>query len=104
MSSTSPRRRVRSAFSRCGCPSALPYVFVGLKLNVTFSVIGAIVAEFVQADRGLGFVIMTSYRTLAMPRLWAAMIMSALLGIVFFALVSWLERRLVPWHASAQEP
>lgn len=96
---TGPQR-----FLKMRLPSALPYVFVGLKLNVTFSVIGAIVAEFVQADRGLGFVIMTSYRTLAMPRLWAAMIMSALLGIVFFALVSWLERRLVPWHASAQEP
>ena len=84
-------------------PSALPYVFVGLKLNVTFSVIGAIVAEFVQADKGLGFVIMTSYRTLAMPRLWAAMLLSAVIGIVFFALIALLERLFVPWHASVQD-
>lgn len=90
-------------FFKMRLPSALPYVFVGLKLNVTFSVIGAIVAEFVQADKGLGFVIMTSYRTLAMPRLWAAMLMSALIGIAFFALIALLERIFVPWHASAQD-
>ena len=91
-------------FFKMRLPSALPYVFVGLKINVTFSVIGAIVAEFVQADRGLGFVIMTTYRMLAMPRLWAAMIVSALIGILFFALVALIERVAIPWHASMREP
>jgi NitT/TauT family transport system permease protein len=95
---TGPQR-----FFKMRLPSALPYVFVGLKLNVTFSVIGAIVAEFVQADKGLGFVIMTSYRTLAMPRLWAAMVMSALIGIVFFGLIALIERLVVPWHASIHD-
>ncbi len=89
-------------FFKMRLPSALPYVFVGLKLNVTFSVIGAIVAEFVQADRGLGFVIMTTYRTMAMPKLWAAMLLSALMGIVFFLIVAALERIFVPWHASME--
>lgn len=94
---TGPQR-----FFKMRLPSALPYVFVGLKLNVTFSVIGAIVAEFVQADRGLGFVIMTTYRMLAMPRLWAAMFMSAIIGILFFAVIAAIERLLVPWHASTR--
>ncbi len=90
-------------FLKMRLPSALPYVFVGLKINVTFAVIGAIVAEFIQADRGLGFVIMTTYRTLAMPRLWAAMIVSALIGILFFAAVALIERVAIPWHASMRE-
>lgn len=90
-------------FFKMRLPSALPYVFVGLKLNVTFSVIGAIVAEFIQSDRGLGFVIMTAYRTLNMPRLWAAMLASALLGIVLFVLVAAVERWLIPWHSSMRE-
>ncbi len=90
-------------FWKMRLPSALPYVFVGLKLNVTFSVIGAIVAEFVQADRGLGFVIMTTYRMLNMPKLWAAMLVSALIGIVFFAAVALLERIFIPWHSSMRE-
>lgn len=90
-------------FWKMRLPAALPYVFTGLKLNVTFSVIGAIVAEFVQADRGLGFVIMTTYRTLNMPRLWAAMLASALIGILFFAIVAVVERLVIPWHSSFRE-
>jgi NitT/TauT family transport system permease protein len=90
-------------FWKMRLPSALPYVFTGLKLNVTFSVIGAIVAEFVQADRGLGFVIMTTYRSLNMPRLWAAMLASAVIGILFFALVALVERLVIPWHSSFRE-
>jgi len=66
-------------------------------------VIGAIVAEFVQADRGLGFVVMTAYRSMAMPRLWAAMLISALMGILFFLVIAALERLFVRWHASVDE-
>lgn len=87
-------------FVKMRLPSALPYVFVGIKINVSFSVIGAIVAEFVQADRGLGFVIMTTYRTLNMPRLWAALIISATIGMVFFAIVTLVERVAISWHSS----
>lgn len=91
-------------FLKMRLPSSLPYVFVGLKLNVTFAVIGAIVAEFVQADRGLGFVIMTAYKLLNMPRLWAAMVLSAMLGIVFFAVVNLVEKWTIPWHQSVLGP
>ncbi|MDQ0394362.1 ABC transporter permease [Labrys monachus] len=91
-------------FLKMRLPSALPYVFVGLKLNVTFSVIGAIVAEFVQADRGLGFVIMSSYKNLNMPRLWAAMAVSAVMGVILFAVVARLERIAIPWHSSMRDP
>jgi NitT/TauT family transport system permease protein len=91
-------------FLKMRLPSALPYVFVGLKLNVTFAVIGAIVAEFVQADQGLGFVIMSSYKNLNMPRLWAAMTVSAVMGIVFFVIVALAERIAIPWHSSMRDP
>jgi NitT/TauT family transport system permease protein len=91
-------------FVKMRLPSALPYVFVGLKLNVTFAVIGAIVAEFVQADEGLGFVIMSSYKNLNMPRLWAAMTVSALIGIALFAIVAAVERLAIPWHNAMRDP
>lgn len=89
-------------FFKMRLPSALPYIFVGIKINVSFSIIGAIVSEFVQADKGLGFVIMTTYRNLNMPRLWAALFISALLGMVFFALVTLIERLVIPWHSSVR--
>ena len=91
-------------FTKMRLPSAMPYVFVGLKLNVTFAAIGAIVAEFVQADQGLGFVIMTSYKNLNMPRLWAAMAVSALIGVLFFGVVAAIERVAIPWHDSMLDP
>jgi NitT/TauT family transport system permease protein len=90
-------------FWKMRLPSALPYIFVGLKINVTFAVIGAIVAEFVQADRGLGFVIMTTYRLLNMPKLWAAMFLSAMIGMAFFGLIALIERLVIPWHSSMRE-
>ena len=89
-------------FFKMRLPSALPYIFVGIKINVSFSIIGAIVSEFVQADRGLGFVIMTTYRNLNMPRLWAALFVSALIGMAFFALVTLVERLVIPWHSSVR--
>jgi NitT/TauT family transport system permease protein len=91
-------------FTKMRLPSAMPYVFVGLKLNVTFAVIGAIVAEFVQADQGLGFVIMSSYKNLNMPRLWAAMVVSAVIGMLFFAVVAAGERIALPWHDAQRDP
>lgn len=90
-------------FLKMRLPAALPYIFVGLKINVTFSVIGAIVAEFIQADKGLGFVIMTTYRQLAMPKLWAAMFASALIGLAFYGIVAFVERLAIPWHSSMRE-
>jgi NitT/TauT family transport system permease protein len=90
-------------FWRMRIPFALPYVFVGLKLNVTFAVIGAIVAEFVQADKGLGFVIMTTYRLLNMPKLWAAMFISSVIGILFYGAIALAERVSIPWHSSMRE-
>jgi NitT/TauT family transport system permease protein len=91
-------------FLKMRLPAALPYIFVGLKLNVSFAVVGAIVAEFVQADEGLGFVIMSSYKNLNMPRLWAAMAVTALIGIALFAAVAIIERWVIPWHDSMREP
>jgi NitT/TauT family transport system permease protein len=38
-----------------------------------------------------------------MPRLWAAMLVSALIGIAFFAIVALLERWIIPWHSSLRE-
>lgn len=84
----------------CKFPSAIPYVFAGLKLNATYAVIGAVVSEFVGSSRGLGFAMIQASYVVDTPRLWAAMLMSAALGIAFFASIGLLERTLVPWSLS----
>lgn len=70
-------------------PSAAPYIFTGAKLNATFAVIGAIVAEFLGAASGLGFGMLNSTYNLDVPKLWCYVIVSVLLGMSGYAIV-WL--------------
>jgi NitT/TauT family transport system permease protein len=60
-------------FMKIRFPNALPYIFTGLKLNATMSVIGAIVGEFVASERGLGALIITGGVTLQTPSIFASL-------------------------------
>jgi NitT/TauT family transport system permease protein len=78
-------------------PNAVPYIFVGLKLNATMSVIGALVGEFVASDRGLGSLIITSGVTLQTAAIFACLVMISALGLVLYGLVVAAERIVAPW-------
>lgn len=76
-------------------PAALPYIFTALKISATASVVGAIIGELPSGIRdGLGGAILNfnSYYITGPARLWAAILASAAVGILFFALVSLTER------------
>jgi NitT/TauT family transport system permease protein len=79
-------------------PNAIPYIFAGLKLNASMSVVGAIVGEFVASERGLGAVIMAAGVTLDTPAIFAALILISALGLAIYALVVAAERWLTPWE------
>lgn len=71
--------------------SALPYILTGLKLSATYSVIGAIVAEFIGSSSGLGFGMLQASYNLNTPRLFGYIIISCLLGLIMYLSVSILE-------------
>src|ERR1017187_4928467 len=81
-------------------PFALPHIFTGLKIGVTFAVIGAVVGEFVGSGDGLGYVLMTANGRLDTATLFAAIGVLVVMGLVLFLAVSLLERLLIPWHVS----
>jgi NitT/TauT family transport system permease protein len=81
-------------------PNSLPYVFSALKVGVTLALIGAIVSEFFNAQRGLGVTLSNNIQVAKMPLAWAAIVTAALLGLALYSLVSLVERRTIPWHAS----
>ncbi len=85
---------------RIRLPYAVPFIFSGLKAAITLSVVGAVVAEFVNADRGLGYLIVTSTAFFEVPLAWAALIVLSVLGIVLFQTVALIERICFPWAAS----
>ena len=79
-------------------PFAMPYLFAGAKLNATYAVIGAVVAEFIGTTSGLGYgMVHAAYNTDA-PRLWAYLIVSVAMGILFYGLVWAGERGYNAYH------
>ncbi len=87
---------------RIRLPYAVPFIFSGLKVAIALCVVGAVVAEFVNADQGLGYLIVTSTSFFKVPLAFGAVILLSLMGIVLFQLIVVLERWLFPWSAAAQ--
>jgi NitT/TauT family transport system permease protein len=86
-------------------PAALPAIFVGLQISAGLSVIGAIVGDFFfrQGNPGIGRLIDNYRAELASEQLFAAIIMSSLLGIAAFLLVGWVGQRVVgSWHETGR--
>jgi NitT/TauT family transport system permease protein len=82
-------------------PTALPFFFTALKLATTLSLIGAIVGEyFGGSSLVLGRIIVQASSALRFDVTWAAVLLAALTGIVFYLAVVILERVFIPWHAS----
>jgi NitT/TauT family transport system permease protein len=87
-------------------PAALPYFLGGVRISGGLALIGAVVAEFVAgtggAETGLASRILEAGYRLEIPRLFAALLLLSLTGILIFAVLSWLSRALLAhWHESA---
>ena len=82
-------------------PVAMPFIFNALKINTTLAMIGAIVAEFFGTPIvGMGFRISTEVGRLQIDMVWATIVVAAVTGSLFYALVAAAERRVTFWHAS----
>lgn len=88
---------------RIRLPYAVPFIFSGLKAAITLSVVGAVVAEFVNADQGLGYLIVTSTAFFKVPLAWAALAILSVMSIALFQIVELVEKIFFPW-ALANEP
>ena len=80
-------------------PNSLPNLFTALKISSTLSVVGAVIGEFTGASKGIGFVINTSSYYLNTDVMFAAILLISLVGIFFFYLISFLERKIVFWRS-----
>jgi NitT/TauT family transport system permease protein len=81
-------------------PNALPSIFAGMKVAMSLSLVGAIVGEFVAAQKGLGYVILSAQGLFRTDRVFAAILILAAMGTALYYAIEYLERRLLPWHAS----
>lgn len=90
----------RQLFFKLRFYHALPNLFAALKINMSASMIGAIVGEFFISSRGLGYLLSDQIRLANMPLAWACIVIAAILGIAFYYLVAAAEKWLMPWHSS----
>lgn len=79
-------------------PGAMPSFFSGLRIAATYSVTGAIFGEYVGAYQGLGIYMETSANSRAIVLVFAAILVTAVLSLLLFGLVSLIERIALPWY------
>lgn len=90
-------------FWKVRLPWALPYLFSSLKVAITLAVIGAVVAEFIGADKGLGYLILSSSGNMRTALMFGMLVLLSLLGILCFYAVVIVEKLLSPWYLSSKE-
>ena len=78
-------------------PNALPFVFAGLDIAIVFSVLGAIVGEFVGAQRGLGDLILQFNFGLDIAGVFAVMILLSVMGVVLHLIMQFIQKRVIFW-------
>ena len=84
-------------------PSALPFLFSGLKVAATVSVIGAVFGEWAGADEGLGRLVLLSNNQLQTPRVYAGTVLLTLMAVALFVLVVLMERLACPWNFQKEQ-
>jgi putative hydroxymethylpyrimidine transport system permease protein len=86
---------------RIRVPSALPALASGLRVGVAVAPIGAVVGEWVGATAGLGHLMLHAKARVETPRMFAALILLAAIGVVLYLAADRLLRRAVRWHAES---
>jgi ABC-type nitrate/sulfonate/bicarbonate transport system permease component len=85
-------------FTKVQQPNALPFITSASKVAITFSVIGAVVAEWIGSDKGLGAYILQTNAQIRTPEMFAAILITSLMGIVLFFIAQSIENLVIPWQ------
>ena len=84
-------------------PAAVPYIFSGLRVAAPLSLIGALLVDFLGANSGLGYLLVASLTlgsNASSTTLWAALLITLAMGLLFTRIVAYVERRFSFWHSS----
>jgi NitT/TauT family transport system permease protein len=84
-------------------PSALPFLFSGLKIAAPSAVLGTIIAEWAGADRGLGILMLHALFAFQPPQVWIGIIACCVLAVLAYASIALLERIAVRGHPGSSD-
>lgn len=84
-------------------PTAAPYIFAGIEMGIVYALLGAIVAEFLGAQSGIGVTITQAQAVTDVASVFAALILLGTIGITMHLIVRSIERKLVHWNRAHRE-
>jgi NitT/TauT family transport system permease protein len=91
----------KQMFWKLELPYAAPVIFAGIKTALTFAVTGAVVAEFVGANAGMGFLIHAYAFQLMIPKTFAVILVLSLIGSLLYGAIALLDQKLIFWRNAA---
>jgi ABC-type nitrate/sulfonate/bicarbonate transport system permease component len=93
--------RVYGVPRRATLPAAAPQIFAGMRTSLSLAVIMMVISEMVASTNGIGFFVLQSQRTFAIPEMWSGILLLGILGYVLNLLFALVERRVLAWHRGA---
>ena len=85
-------------FRKIRLPNSMPYLFAGFKTSIALAVIGAVVAEFVSGQKGLGYLIIIGNNDLNAALIFASITVLSAMSLGLFGIIVGLEKALMPWR------
>jgi ABC-type nitrate/sulfonate/bicarbonate transport system permease component len=83
-------------------PAASPQIFAGIRTSLSLALILMVISEMVASTNGIGYFVLQSQRTFAIPEMWSGIFLLGILGYVFNAGFGLIEKRVLRWHRGAR--
>ena len=95
-------RMIRDRLLRVTLPAAAPQIFAGMRTSLSLALILMVISEMVASTNGIGFFVLQSQRSFAIPEMWAGILLLGLLGYALNLIFMLVERRVLAWHRGAR--
>jgi ABC-type nitrate/sulfonate/bicarbonate transport system permease component len=92
----------RDRLWRVMLPAAGPQIFAGMRTSLSLALILMVISEMVASTNGIGYFVLQSQRTFAIPEMWSGILLLGILGYVLNGILVLVERRLLRWHRGAR--
>jgi ABC-type nitrate/sulfonate/bicarbonate transport system permease component len=96
------RISTRDRLTHVVLPAAAPQIFAGMRTSLSLALILMVISEMVASSNGIGYFVLQSQRSFAIPEMWSGIILLGILGYLFNAVFLLVERRTLAWHRGAR--
>ena len=83
-------------------PAASPQIFAGMRTSLSLALILMVISEMVASTNGIGYFVLQSQRTFAIPEMWSGILLLGILGYALNGVFVLIERRILRWHRGAR--